>query len=114
MSDKNHSSVRFATINQFVDVHMSKCKPSDVAVYLAIWRYVRGECSEIGHKQLAEITGYSERQVKRSVKALAAMKVIVVLRKGNNLMKKPNLYAIQKLDSASGDTDDTLQTIQKE
>jgi hypothetical protein len=113
MSDKKQS-IRFATINNFVDAHLSTCQPAEIAVYLVIWRYVREGTTEIGHQQLAEITGLSERSTKRAVKALAAKGIIRLLRKGNNLMNKPNRYAITNFALESrGDSDDTLQTIPK-
>lgn len=95
---------RFRLLNMFVDAAMAGLRPSDVAVWLVLYRHAKADgtvtaaVSDLGRR-----AGYCESATRRALKRLAAAGLIERLKRGT-LAGGPSVYRMRPpaADSRAG------------
>jgi hypothetical protein len=93
-TSKRRSSLRFETLNAFVDTGARHLSPSGQAVWLVLFRDTKQNgLARTAVDDIAERTGLGRRTVLRSLKALASKRMLQTMRRGG-LNRGPSSYRI--------------------
>ncbi|MDB5311279.1 MAG: transcriptional regulator [Gemmataceae bacterium] len=93
---------RFAEINGFIDVTLKDLKPSEIAIWLILWRDTKPNgLVQTGESDLARRSGYRLRMVKYAVAGLVAKRLIKVVRQGR-IGTSASVYKVRGVNPGGG------------
>lgn len=73
---------RFAVLNLFIDRTLRLLSPSEVSVWICLYRHGHGGVSKVSRKRLVEQTGFCEKFVKRALRSLRRRRLVRTRRRG--------------------------------